>query len=232
MPGTTRATVRDEPSLALLHRLLPKVPAERTADPVWMLDGDAKFDLEAEGLGVESDPLAIICVRKIPAFPRGVRAIAAAVDRLAERGAKVAFLPLGGASDADASTAVIRACSTAPVLLPPFDLDKAAQVIGKARVVVAMRLHALIIAARYSVPFLAIPYDPKVSALCEELSWPLPPLWEPQKRASGTDLDAVRALVDRLWDERESLRVQLASHVATMRRLAQRNFDAVDELLS
>ena len=111
--------------------LLPKVPAERTADPVWMLDGDAKFDLEAEGLGAESDPLAIVCVRKIPAFPRGVRAIAAAVDRLAERGAKVAFLPLGGASDADASTAVIRACSTAPVLLPPFELDKAAQVIGR-----------------------------------------------------------------------------------------------------
>jgi polysaccharide pyruvyl transferase WcaK-like protein len=171
-------------------------------------------------------------VRTIPAFPRGVRAIATAVDRLAERGAKVAFLPLAGAPDAEASTSVIRACESAPVLLPSFELDKAAEVIRRARVVIAMRLHALILAARWSVPFLSIPYDPKVSALSEELSWPLPPVWEPMKRASGTDPDEIRALVDRLWDERESLAMQLASHVGKMRASAQRNFEVVDELLT
>ncbi|MGH7327086.1 MAG: polysaccharide pyruvyl transferase CsaB [Polyangiaceae bacterium] len=230
--GIAGATVSDEPSRALLQRLLPKVPVERTADPVWMLEGDARLDLEAEGLGADSDPLAIVCLRKIPAFPRGVRAIAAAVDRLAERGAKVAFLPLGGAPDAEASTSVIRACESAPVLLPPFELDKASEVIRRARVVIAMRLHALILAARWSVPFLAIPYDPKVSALCDELTWPLPAVWDPMKRASGTNADEIRALVDRLWDERESLAVQLTSHVGKVRALAQRNFEVVDELLA
>ena len=229
--GVARATVRDEQSRELLHRLLPKVPVERTADPVWMLDGDGGFDLEAEGLGTDSDPLAVVCVRRVAAFPRGVRAIAAAVDRLAERGAKVAFLPLAGAPDAEASTSVIRACESAPVLLPSFELDKASEVIRRARVAIAMRLHAAIIAARWGVPFLAIPYDPKVSALTQDLAWPLPPLWDPLKRTSGTDLDAIRALVDRLWDERESLRLQLASQVDKMRTLAQRNFEVVDELL-
>ena len=231
--GVRRATVRDESSRVLLERILPKVTVERTADPVWMLDRSAtEFDWEAEGLGPESDPLAVVCVRRIPAFDRGVRAMAAAVDRLAERGAKVAFLPLGGADDAEASTAVIRACTSAPMLLPAFELEKAANVIGRAQVVIGMRLHAVIIAARLGVPFLAIPYDPKVSALCTELAWPLPPLWEPNKRGSGADLAAVRALVDRLWDERESLRVQLASQVDKMRALAQRNFEIVDELLA
>ena len=231
--GLDRATVRDETSRVLLARILPKVPVERTADPVWMLEaGDAAFDLEAEGLGADSDPLAIVCVRKIPAFERGVKAVAAAVDQLAARGAKVAFLPLGGADDAEASTAIIRVCGSAPVLLPAFELDKAAHVIGRAQVVIGMRLHAVIIAARLGVPFLAIPYDPKVSSLCSELAWPLPPLWEPNKRGSGTDLDKVRALVDRLWDERETLRVQLASQIDKMRALAQRNFDVVDELLA
>ncbi|MGH7715342.1 MAG: polysaccharide pyruvyl transferase CsaB, partial [Vulcanimicrobiaceae bacterium] len=231
--GVTRATVRDEASRLLLTRVLPKVPIELTADPVWMLErGEADFDLEAEGLGPESDPLAIVCVRRIPAFERGVRAMAAAVDHLAARGAKVAFLPLGGADDAEASTAVIRACESAPMLLPAFELEKAVHVIGRARVVIGMRLHAVIIAARLGVPFLAIPYDPKVSAVCSELDWPLPPLWEPNKRNSGTDFRQVRALVDRLWDERESLHVHLASQVDKMRTLAQRNFDVVDELLT
>ena len=230
--GVTRATVRDERSRALLHQIVPKVPVELTADPVWMFDPrQAEGDLAAEGLGPGSDPLAIVCVRKISGFERGVRAMAAAVDRLAERGAHVAFLPLAGAPDAEASTTVIRACASTPVLLPASSLERAARVIARAQVLVGMRLHALIIAARLCVPFLALPYDPKVSSLCEELAWPLPPLWDPLKRASGSDPQAARELVDRLWDERETLRDHLAGQVERMRALAQRNFDAVDELL-
>ncbi|MGH7683332.1 MAG: polysaccharide pyruvyl transferase CsaB [Vulcanimicrobiaceae bacterium] len=229
--GLTRATVRDAASRALLYELVPKVPVELAADPVWMMEQTAAGDLEAEGLGAGSDPLAVVSIRKIPAFERGVRAMAAAVDRLAERGFHVAFLPLGGASDAEASTTIIRACSSAPVLLPAFPLEKAARVIARAQVLIGMRLHALIIAARLGVPFLSIPYDPKVSALCEELAWPLAPLWEPLKRGSGSDTIAVGALVDRLCDEREVLRSHLSAQLPRMRALAQRNFEVVDELL-
>ena len=231
--GVTRATVRDEYSRALLAELLPKVPVERTADVAWMLEPQGTSDdLSAEGLGPEADPLAIVCIRRIPAFERGIKMMSAAVDRLAERGAHVAFLPLGGPSDADASTAVIRACSSTPVLLPAFTLERAVRTIGRARVVIGMRLHALIIAARLGVPFLSIPYDPKVSALCEDLAWPLAPLWDPLRRASGSETQAARLLVDRLWDECGALQQHLASQVNRMRTLAQRNFDVVDELLA
>ena len=230
--GVDRATVRDERSRELLARILTKVPIERAADPVWMVEGKGEpFDLSAEGLGPESDPLAVFSVRKIPGFERGVPVLAAAADRLAERGAKVAFLPLGGAPDAEASTAVIRACRTAPTLLPAQDLQKAVHVFGRARVVIAMRLHAVIIAARLAIPFLAIPYDPKVSALCEELAWPLLPLWEPMRRGGRGDPAQARALVDRLWDERDALHAELAPQVERMRMLAGRNFDSLDELL-
>jgi polysaccharide pyruvyl transferase CsaB len=231
--GLDRATVRDDASRRLLEEILPKVLVERAADPVWMMEPpDATDDLAIEGLGPGSDPLGIVCIRKIPAFERGVRAMASAVDRLAERGFHVAFLPLGGASDADASTTIIRACTSAPVLLPAVSLQKAARIVARAQVLIGMRLHALIVAARLGVPFLAIPYDPKVAALCDELAWPLPPLWEPLVRGSGEDNAAVRALVDRLCDEREILRPHLESQIPRMRALAQRNFEVVDELLS
>ena len=75
---------------------------------------------------------------------------------------RVAFLPLGGVGDAEVSTEIIRACTTAPVLLPECPLAKAAAILRGARIVVGMRLHALVLAARFGVPFLAHPYDPKV----------------------------------------------------------------------
>ena len=34
---------------------------------------------------------------------------------------------------------------------------------------IGVRLHALILAVRFGVPFLAVPYDPKVTALCEKM---------------------------------------------------------------
>ncbi|MBV8151808.1 MAG: polysaccharide pyruvyl transferase CsaB [Candidatus Eremiobacteraeota bacterium] len=225
-----RATVRDERSRVMLSRLLPGVPIERTADPVWLVaKPEASFDLEAEGLGSGSEPLAVVCVRKIPRLERGVPVIAAVVDRLAERGAKVAFLPLGGASDAEASTAIIRACRSAPTLLPAFSLQQAVSVIARAEILIGMRLHAPILAGVAGVPFIAIPYDPKVTALCEELAWPLPPLWDPQRRSG--DIPAALKAVDRLWDEREELRAHLSARVPRMQDLAKRNFDVLDELL-
>ncbi len=230
--GIDRATVRDERSRQLLTHLLPKVPVERTADPVFMLGrADGAFDLQAEGLGPESDPLAVIALRKIPGFDAGVPALAAAVDRLAERGAKVAFLPLGGPPDAEASTIVIRKCRSTPTLLPAYALPEAAQVIAHARVVIGMRLHAVIMAARFGVPFLAVPYDPKVSGVCEDLDWPLPALWDPLRSPVPPSAAGAIALVDRLWDEREELAARLLADGERMRALAARNFDVLDELL-
>ena len=96
--GVARATVRDERSRQLLEPLLPGVQVERTADPVFLFaPGEAPLDLAAEGLEA-SDPLVIVSVRRWHGADRTAVAIATAVDRLAEaHGARIAFLPLGGA---------------------------------------------------------------------------------------------------------------------------------------
>jgi polysaccharide pyruvyl transferase CsaB len=227
--GVDRATVRDARSQALLRELLPRTPVERTADPVFLYDLPAEgYDLQREGLGAQ--PYAIVSVRKIPGLRDGQRTIAHAVDRLSEaHGVRVAFLPLGGVADAEASTTIIRLCKSAPMLLPESPLERAAAIIRGARVVIGMRLHALILAARFAVPFLAVPYDPKVASLCADLAYPLEPLWTPGTAApSQAQADA---LVDRLLSERDDLARDLAGQMETIRSAAERNFDVLGELL-
>jgi polysaccharide pyruvyl transferase CsaB len=227
--GVDRATVRDARSRSLLHGLIPNTPVEQTADPVFLYDlPAADLDLSREGLGEK--PYAIVSVRKIPGLKDVQSAVARAVDRLTEtHGVRVAFLPLGGASDAEVSTAIIRLCKSAPMLLPECSLERAAAILRGAHVVVGMRLHALILAARFAVPFLAIPYDPKVSSLCDDLRYPLDPLWKPGSRAPA---DAyVDALVDRLMSQHDALSASLAAQVEAIRAAAARNFDVLGELL-
>jgi polysaccharide pyruvyl transferase CsaB len=229
--GLAAATVRDERSRALLRSLLPGVAVDRTADPVFLFEpGGEPLDLAAEGLGDDAAPLVVVSVRKWQGSDATAEALAQACDRLAaQHGARVAFLPLGGPPDAELSTAVIRKCASAPVLLPDYPLGQAAQVIARASLVIGMRLHALIIAARLGVPFLALPYDPKVVALCEDLRYPIGPLFVPGQPLPGGAEIARR--VDDAW----SRRAELAAHVQSVRpeieRLAERNFDVLHELV-
>jgi polysaccharide pyruvyl transferase CsaB len=229
--GVARATVRDERSRRLLAPLIAGTAVERTADPVFLFaPGESPLDLAAEGLGA-SDPLVVVSVRRWQGTDRTAAALATAVDRLADAyGARVAFLPLGGAPDAEVSTVVIRRCRSNPVLLPSYSLAQAAQVIANARLVVGMRLHALIIAARLGVPFTALPYDPKVSALLEELRYPLEPLFVPGGNVpSSTEIEG---RIDRVWSRREELAAHLRAVAPDVERLAERNFDVLDELVT
>lgn len=229
--GIARATVRDERSRTLLTPLVAGTVVERTADPVFLFaPGETPLDLDAEGLGA-SDPLVVVSVRRWQGAERTAAALATAVDRLADAyGARVAFLPLGGASDAEVSTVVIRRCRSSPVLLPSYSLPQAAQVIGRARLVIGMRLHALIIAARLGVPFTALPYDPKVSALLEDLRYPLEPLFVPG--ATVPPSAEIERRIDATWSRRSELAAHLLAVGPEVTRLAERNFDVLDELIT
>jgi polysaccharide pyruvyl transferase WcaK-like protein len=230
--GIAAATVRDESSRRLLASLIPNVRVERTADPVFLLDaGEGEpLDLRAEGLDGPG-PLVVVSVRRWQGHDATATMLAAVVDRLAEtHGAQVAFLPLGGPPDADAATTVIRRARSTPVLLPDYPFPQARQVLARATLVIGMRLHALIFAARLGVPFTALPYDPKVTALLEDLRYPLPPLFVPGTR--GTSLVEVFARLDDAWARRDEAAAHLRAIVPEIERLAERNFDVLDDTLS
>ncbi len=232
--GIAGATVRDDKSKALLGSLLPEVRVERTADPAFLFEAAQEaVDLSAEGLGPQSEPFAIVSVRKATGVKERIDLLARAVDRLSEaHGLRVAFLPLGGASDAEVSTMVIRKCWRPAVLLPEASLARAANIIRGARVVIGMRLHSLILAARQGVPFLAIPYDPKVTAFCSDLAYPLPPLFSLETPEPKPPAGAIDAAVDELCTRHDALREYLVAAREPLERLAMRNFEVLDELIA
>jgi polysaccharide pyruvyl transferase CsaB len=221
------AVVRDEGSATLLRSILPKVDVEVAADPVFLVSDDvapgSAATLAREGVtNIKGDLIAVV-VRKSALLGRIAGELAAGIDRLASAyGASVVLVPFQRPDDAEAAIDVIRRCKTAPTLLGGgYDLEVMTALFARCTAVVSMRLHALILAARLAVPFLAIPYDPKVTALTEALSYPLPPL---DRGANGP------ALVDQLMSHRKPLSDHLGSAVAPIALRAAKGFDRLASL--
>ena len=220
------AIVRDAHSAALLQPLVPRVRVEVGADPVFLAPAfappAARDALAREGITATSGDIVTVVVRKSSLLPRIAPHLAAGIDRIfQEHGVHAVFVPLQRPDDVEASIEIIRRCKSAPTLLGgPFDLPAMTALLQRSAAVIAMRLHALVLAARLGVPLLAVPYDPKVSALLEELSYPLPAF----DRASSET-----SLFDRLWDERTSLAAALAAAVQPLSRRASYAFDRLAE---
>jgi len=222
------ATVRDETSQGTLQALLPSVKVRLCADPVFLAPDEAspaaRSLLEREGLRDDLGDVVAVVVRRGAALDQVMEKLAALVDRLAlERGAHIVFVPLQPPHDADAASAVIRRCKSTPVLLVGgYDVSVMTALLARCSAVVSMRLHALILAARLSVPFLAVPYDPKIGALSTSLAYPLPPL----QRDSRPE-----ELADRLWSERDALRAHLRERVPALQARAASAFDQLQGLV-
>jgi polysaccharide pyruvyl transferase CsaB len=214
------AIVRDAASAALLRELVPKVEVRIGADPVFLasdtVDDTAVRALAAEGI-TGSSPLIAAVVRPARVLDRIGGEIARAVDQFAARyGAQVIFVPFQRPQDVEAAISVIRRCRTSPVLVGGgYDLATMTALFARCTAIIGMRLHSLIVAARVGVPFLAIPYDPKITAFCEALNYPLAPLMPGSAQAS----------VDRLWSSQTALAEQLKEGAARQAELASLAFD-------
>lgn len=228
------AIVRDAESAAVLRALLPSVDIRLGADPVFLADEPAEDPsgesdargpqrlLAAEGIPSEG-PLVAVVVRPSGMLERMSADIAAAIDTLANRyGAQVVFVPFQRPADVAASVSIIRRCHASPVLLGGgYTLGTMTALFRRCSALIGMRLHALILAARFALPFLAVPYDPKIEALSSSLSYPLRPL------QAGTGLERAA----QLWEERERLSAHLQTAGGVMRERASSAFDWLQALV-
>jgi polysaccharide pyruvyl transferase WcaK-like protein len=99
--------------------------------------------------------------------------------------------------------------------------------LGAMDLVVAMRLHALILAAAMSTPVVGIIYDPKVRGFLDSIG----------QSDAGLEMDELspEALVDAVhsvWAQREVMGAQIAASVGHLRAQARLNATLVADLLA
>jgi polysaccharide pyruvyl transferase CsaB len=220
------AIVRDEASGELLRQLLPHVDVRVAADPVFLASDSpaetAERRLAEEGITASGDLVAVV-VRPSRTLDKIAGDISRLIDTLSNtHGAQIVVVPFQRPADVEAAVSIIRRCRTAPVLLGGgYDLGTMTALFKRCAAVVGMRLHSLILAARLEVPFVAVPYDPKIVALTQALRYPLAPL----QPGNASEIAAS------LWAQRDSLSAHLKEAAPAQRLKASQGFDWLQQLV-
>ena len=214
-------TVRDRDSAEELARMgVPAAKVEVTADPVLMLNPESKVMGKAILTEAGLDPykpIIGVSVREWPDNQRCLKQLAAALGKLSEEyNAQIAILPLQVSKDlADSKllqSYLPKIRNRVALLQGDYSTEEFLSVIGSFRLLIGMRLHALIFAAVMQVPLMAISYDPKVDSFLKAI--------EAQAVGTVETLDAgnVEKAAEELWGRKPQLQEE---HLVAMRKLAQ-----------
>ena len=222
-------TLRDPDSLEELRQMgVEREDMAVTADPVFTLPlpdpRRAKEILQSAGI---DGPFAAVSVRPFDAPEGYFERLAQALDAVYEsRGLKIVFLSMQPRRDEPVSWRVADMMKApAAVLSGDYAPQELMGIIGRAQVVLSMRLHALIFAARMAVPALGFIYDPKVASY-------LALLHQPSAGGEG-DMDprAVSDAVGVILDNRAELALRLEDTTRRLSAAAAENDRILGELL-
>lgn len=166
-------TVRDEGSLLELQSIgVKRPPIFVTADPVLSLPpAELAFGHSVlQNNGIRSDDLVIgMSVREWKDMAHYKKVFAAVADRIADKGAKLVFLPMQQPDvDAAERIASFMRCPCV-VIKQEYRTEELLSLVGNLDMLIGIRLHALIFAAVMNVPFIGVSYDPKIERFLESV---------------------------------------------------------------
>lgn len=222
-------TVRDQESADLLKSMgVSRPPVYVTADPTFVLAPCAPA--EAEGLlkesGLDSSEEIIAVGLREWSQPGLETAIAAGLKTAAQSlPARFLLLTMQPSQDEGIAKRVGEIIGSAVVQPRIWTPTQMLGVLARCRLVIGMRLHALILGAAAGVPALGIVYDPKVKAFLKAT------------RQESITLEEVVAgkLADRIvntWTKRGELATHIAKQIPQMREAALENMRLALSLLA
>ncbi len=179
-------SVRDRASAQFLAALGLKREIKITSDPVFFFEPPTREEVEAfwEAHDVKisrNEPLVGIVLRPYPgetAFDRKIMDVIGRGCNYLERefGARLVFLPCHLQKDLPLARELASQSSSRSVIFEKnLSPREVLSLVGGLNLMIGMRLHALIFAAICGVPFIALPYDPKVNAFLKYMGEKQPP---------------------------------------------------------
>lgn len=235
-----RITVRDEESFRLLTGL--GISSERlqlTADPVLCLAGapSGEIDEIVKRCGLEPQrPFIGVAIRPWASwYELQFKSLSTALTQLSlASGAQLLLLPFQRPGD-ERITEELRDCLTyrpedrhgnLSVLRETLSPSEMMGLIGRASLMVGMRLHSLIMAAASGVPSVGLVYDPKVQHLCSQWGFPFMPSIE-----SLGDAQAFDTMLQGAWQTRNEEAKRIQASGITWKQKARLNFEAIYQIL-
>jgi polysaccharide pyruvyl transferase CsaB len=210
-----KISVRDEASRMLLRDIGVKKKVALVPDPVLSLENDYSSAPPEESY-------ISVSIRDWKDGKEHLQKVAETLDMLIKEGQRIVLVPMHGEEDARAAAQVISymtvsECDGATIFEYEASFEKKMQVIAESKLLIGMRLHALVFAAVTNVPFAAISYDPKIDAfslLCgqepachiEDSSWTANDLYNKINVVLRTENEFLKTMNAYVQDSREQLR--------------------------
>jgi polysaccharide pyruvyl transferase CsaB len=230
-------TVRERGARQVLEDVGVRREILVTADPALLLEPEPlpKDVLKRDGLD-NGRHLVGVSVREPGAAAPDIgeqayhKLLADAADFMVDRyDADVVFVPLEPRMiDVQQAHAVVAQMLRAPratVLKGDYTSGQLLSLMKHFAFAVGMRLHFLIFASLQKVPFVALPYAPKVGGFLEDLGIEMPPL---QQVSAGRLI----AYIDHAWDRRRLLQGRISRALPGLRERAAETNDIAVRLLS
>lgn len=233
LPLATRATFRDQPSLEEFKEYAPQVPAEVTADPVFLLEpGSLQASQEVWQRCQLPDPAApVVIVALRPWLDLKLEMWAHALNEWGESipeadRPQLLLVPFQYWYDQGVAKRLGSLLRLQHALAPPLKVGEMLALMAAPQVelVVAMRLHALIMAAVAGKACLSVSYDPKVQRTAQRCGY-LNLDWE------GLAGGSLKTSLERVWQERVANAREAQSRLPQLREQAERAFTLAGELL-
>lgn len=213
--------VRDiESKNFLINFGVDKKKIQLTADAVFLLPQiglqDGKVLLSRYGID-ESSNLVGVAIRSWH-NDKYLGALVDALDALADAGKKIFLIPLQYSVDVVVARKLQKAMRhDVKILEKEYTIEELLSLVGNMELIIGMRLHSLIFAAVMGVPFVALNYDPKVTAFVNMV----------QGIAAG---DVDNLTTDKILDAcRQAVNVKV--DLCELRRQAEINNNIVEKLL-
>jgi polysaccharide pyruvyl transferase CsaB len=230
-------TVRDRRSRQILEEIGLQRDVLVTADPALLLTPESipVSNLKSEGLTEKKRTIGM-SVREAGVAAPDINEehyhilLANAADYMIERfDADIIFIPMEPKEfDLQHSHAVMARMlrpQRASIIKGTYTSGQLLTIIGKCEFTVGMRLHFLIFSAIMGIPFVALPYSPKVAGFLEDIRIEMPPI-------NLVNEGRLMAYIDRSWDQRKLLQDKIKQVLPILRRRAQKNNELLLELIN